>query len=385
MTHTDTTGAATAERPSVLIAGGGVAALEAAYALAHTEQAAFAVTVLAPDTELVLRPMSVAEPFNAGRPERFALAELLGGAGARFIHAALASVDEARRTVTLSDGSHLPYDALVVACGATSRPAFAHALTFDDARADELLHGLVQDIEGGYVASLAIVVPAPPPWPLPAYELALMASERAWDANVVLRVTVLTPEPAPLAAFGREASDEALAMLERRGVEVIPSAHCEIPRAHTITVGPDGRRIDAERIVALPALIGPAIPGLPATADGFIPVDERGRVRGAARVWAAGDATDYPVRHGGIASQLADTVAADIAAALAGAPLPAPFAPQREAVLLTGGTPRQVGADGLRPLAARIPTADKIVARHLGPELQRRRAARSQPPAVSQT
>lgn len=384
MTRTDPNPAAV-ERPSVLIAGGGLAALEAAYALAQTENAAFDVTALAPNTELVLRPMSVAEPFNAGRPERFALAELLGVAGARFIHAVLASVDVPRRTVTLSDGSHLPYDALMIACGATARPAFTHALTFDDARADQLLHGLVQDIEGGYVSSLAIVVPSPPPWPLPAYEIALMACERAWDANLPLRVTVLTPEPAPLAAFGPQASREVQAMLERRGIEVIPFARCEIPEAHTVLVGPEGRRVAAERIIALPALHGPALPGLPETADGFIPVDERGRVRGTERVWAAGDATDYPVRHGGIASQLADTVAADIAAALAGTPPPGPFAPRREAVLLTGGTPWQIGGEGLRPIAGRVPAADKIVARHLGPELQRRRAARSQAPAVSRT
>ena len=37
--------------------------------------------------------------------------------------------------------------------------ASKHALTIDDARLDELLHGLIQDIEGGYVRRLAFIGP----------------------------------------------------------------------------------------------------------------------------------------------------------------------------------------------------------------------------------
>ena len=55
-------------------------------------------------------------------------------------------------------GEQLPYDALLLALGARMYARFEHAITVDDARIDELLHGLIQDIEGGYVHRLAFVI-----------------------------------------------------------------------------------------------------------------------------------------------------------------------------------------------------------------------------------
>ena len=71
----------------------------------------------------------------------------------------------------------MSYDALVVGLGASLQPYSEHATNVDDARMDELLHGLVQDIEGGYTKRLAIVIPGPMPWPFPAYEL------RSWPPS----------------------------------------------------------------------------------------------------------------------------------------------------------------------------------------------------------
>jgi sulfide:quinone oxidoreductase len=62
------------------------------------------------------------------------------------------------------------------------------------------------------------------------------------------------------------------------------------------------------------------------------------------RVWAAGDATDFAVKHGGIAAQQADTAAHAIAA-LAGAPVqPQPFHPIIRAVLVSLDKPRYLSA-----------------------------------------
>jgi 2-polyprenyl-6-methoxyphenol hydroxylase-like FAD-dependent oxidoreductase len=54
------------ERFEVLIAGGGVAGLEAAFALRDLAGDRVAVSILAPTDELVYRPTSVAEPFTSG-------------------------------------------------------------------------------------------------------------------------------------------------------------------------------------------------------------------------------------------------------------------------------------------------------------------------------
>jgi sulfide:quinone oxidoreductase len=78
----------------------------------------------------------------------------------------------------------------------------------------------------------------------------------------------------------------------------------------------------AERVIALPQLRGPEIEGLPSDAAGFLPVDDRGRVIGAPGVYAAGDATAGPLKHGGLAAQQAEHIAHEIAQR-AGAPVSA--------------------------------------------------------------
>jgi sulfide:quinone oxidoreductase len=99
---------------------------------------------------------------------------------------------------------------------------------------------------------------------------------------------------------------------------------------------PGNERVDVRRIVALPVLEGPQIPGVPVSDHGFIPTDEHGRVRGLTDVYAAGDAADFPVKQGGLACQQADAIA-EYLAAQAGADIqPTPFRPVLRGKLLTG-------------------------------------------------
>lgn len=362
----------------VLIAGGGVAGLEAAFALRDIADEQVDVTLISPNQEFVYRPLSIGEPFSSSHADRYALAPLAEAAGAELLCGALDRVDTDRRVAYTTEGTELAYDALLVALGATPHPLFEHATNFDDALMDELLHGLVQDIEGGFVHRLAIVVPGPMPWPFPAYELALMASEQAWSTQVEMDITLLTAELMPLEAFGSQISRSVSELLAERRIETVTSAYCEMPQSQLVIVHPGGREITAQRVVALPQLRGPALAGLPQDGGGFIPVDEHGRVRRVDRVWAAGDATDVPIKHGGVAAQLADTAARSIAA-LAGVPVElAPFAPVLEGVLMTGGTPRYMryraasaGAaeESAFTEVARGADLPKIAARYLGPRL----------------
>jgi sulfide:quinone oxidoreductase len=341
MTERDTHDrSASSGRLNVLIAGGGVAGLEAAFALHDLAADRLNVTLLAGTDEYVERPWSVGEPFSSGHAEHFSLAILAREAGAELILDTLTEVDAERHVAHTTGGLQIGYDALFVGVGATAQPVLQHATYVDDARMDEVLHGLVQDVEGGFVRRLAIVIPAPMPWPLPAYELALMASERAWDVQQDMDISLLTPERAPLDIFGAEASRGLSAMLAGRRIKVVTSAYCEVPRTQLVIVHPGGRSIPADRVIALPQLRGPALRGLPYDGGGFIPVDEYGRVVDVERVWAAGDATDTPIKQGGVAAQLADTAARSIAS-LAGASVElAPFAPILEGLLVTGGTSR---------------------------------------------
>jgi len=362
----------------VLIAGGGVAGLEAALALRDLAGDRVSVRLLAPNAEFVYRPMTVVEPFSFAVARRYPLPEVARDVGAELVQDALARVDPAAQVVHGESGAELSYDALLLGLGSRIRPRYEHAVTLDDARLDELLHGMIQDVEGGYVKRVAFVVPPRMAWPLPLYELALMTSRRAYDMNVEVAITIVTPEDAPLAVFGQGASQGVAELLADDGILVITSAYSEIPRSGVIEISPSNRTLEVDRIVALPELDGPAVPGLPEAADGFIPIDEHCRVRGIEGVYAAGDATDFAIKQGGIAAQQADT-AAEAIAALAGAPVdPQPFRPTIHGLLLTGGEPRYLnahltGGHGFSSELTYEPTwspPTKIAAKYLAPYLE---------------
>ena len=98
-------------------------------------------------------------------------------------------------------------------------------------------------------------------------------------------------------------------------------------------------------MLALPRLRGRAPAGIPADADGFVSVDDHGRVNGVPGVWAAGDGIDFPVKFGGLATEQADAAAADIAAEAGAAVERKPFRPVLRGRLLTGSGPRYMRYD----------------------------------------
>ncbi len=369
------------EQLRVLIAGGGVAGLEATLALLGLASDAVAITLLASDPEFVYRPMTVREPFGFARASHYPLTDIAADLDIELVQDRLARVDPAARTVYTEAGVSLAYDALVLALGARVTPRFKHTITIDDRQLDEQLHGLIQDVEDGYVRRLAFIAPSTMPWPLPMYELALMVARRAFDMNVQMSITITTPEPAPLALFGAVVSQRVEQLLEHYDILTIPSARVEVPSKGVVAITPGERALHVDRIVALPQLSGPTIPGIPPSpADGFIAVDERCRVRGLERAWAAGDATNFPIKMGGIAAQQADLAAADIAR-LAGVDVELrPFTPELHAVLLGAAKPlylsaKVTGGDGTGSEISETPSwspPTKIAARYLAPYLDGR-------------
>ena len=319
----------------VLIGGGGPAALEAALTLQRVAGDRVATTVLAPDSHFVARPMSVLSPFAAGGAERRPLEALVDEAGATLRPGALALVDAPGHRVLTTDGEVVPYDSLLLAVGGIQRVPYERALAFGGPGTGERMHGLIQDLEMGHVRRLAFVVPSGTSWPLPLYELALMTAERAWDVGVEVEITLITPEAAPLELFGAAASGSARELLEAAGIDVRTRTHADVPEPKVIVLRPGGERLGFNRIITLPVLKGPAIEGLPHDADGFLPVDRHGRVTGVDDVYAAGDATNFTIKQGGIACQQADAAAEAIAAAAGADVEPAPFRPVLRGVLLT--------------------------------------------------
>lgn len=368
---------------NVLIAGGGVAGLETALALRDLAGDRVTTTMLAPEPEFVYRPLRVREPFAGPSANHYSLAEIAADIGVVLKQDAFKWLDAPARTVHTAAGQQLSYDALMLAIGARLQPRFRHALTIDDRTIDDQLHGLIQDVESGYIHKLAFIIPQPTPWPLPLYELALMTARRAYEMNETVSITIVTPEDAPLAVLGSAVSQAVAETLEASGIEVICGTHAETPKQGQVDLFPQGGSLHADRIVALPELFGPSTPGVRKRdggdgAHGFIPVDTHCRVRGMENVFAAGDATDFTLKHGGIAAQQAD-VAAEAIAKLAGLPIePSQFKPEVHGMLLGGAKPLYfsahiTGTHGSASVVedhANWPSGAKIAAKYLAPYLE---------------
>jgi sulfide:quinone oxidoreductase len=326
-------------RLRVLIAGGGVAGLEALLALRELAGDRVHLALLSPATEFVYRPMAVAVPFARGHMQRAHLQDIARSVDAEFIRGELADVDDDARSATMVDGRTLSFDALLVAVGAGSEPALPRVLTWTPELEQKLFGGILRDLEDGYAKRIAFVVPPDVAWSLPAYELALMT---AWDARDMsqddVQITVYTPEDAPLAIFGTEASTALSRDLEEAGVLVETGAVvAEDPDAPARLIAqPGDRRLEGQTVIALPRAAARGVGGLAVDDRGFLRTDPHGQVAGTSSVWAAGDAISFPVKQGGLAAQEADA-AAEAIAALAGADItPQPFRPVLRGVLLTG-------------------------------------------------
>jgi sulfide:quinone oxidoreductase len=364
----------------VVICGGGVAAVEGALRLRRLAGDSVDIHMLAPADELVYRPLAVREPFSGGPPRRFPLRRIVRDAGAEWTQDALAWVDTGERVAHTANGGALEYDALLVAVGARLAEPYKHVATFSDADADQSYHGIVQDLEGGYTHSITFIQPVGPVWPLPLYELALLTAERAESMDIRdLELSFVTPEPRPLAVFGRAVSEVVTNRLARAGVRVYANSLATVPASRRVVIQPHDIELDDQRIVSMPRVVGPAIRGLPGSgAHGFLPIDRHCAVPEAGgRVFAAGDVANYPIKHGGLGAQMADAAAAQIAV-LAGAQEQAsPFSPVIRGKLLTGRDPvfmsaHPVGAESFESevyTQPPWPVDDKVVAEELGPYL----------------
>ncbi len=366
----------------ILIAGGGVAAVEAIAALRALAGPIPHITLLAPEQKLAQRPASVATPFGFGAPGPLPLDEISRRAPFELRAGTLIEVDPGNYTVLTDWNEPIAYDTLIVAVGAQPRSAVEGAITFTGPSEVASVTEVVEKAD-----RIAFVQPSASGWALPIYELAIMAAVQRRAAEI----TVVTAEAAPLWAFGEDAGIAVRELLAERGIALRTGVHARALRAGRLELeGGDSFAVDA--VVALPRLVGPAISGLPHDSDGFIPVDSHGAVRGLTDVFAAGDATTYPLKQGGLATQQADAVAEAIAERL-GAPVVAqPFRPVLRGLLLTGGAPlylrAQLGSGGAGT-TRRLPVTSvsrralwwppsKVAGRYLAPLL-----ATARPPVLA--
>ncbi len=365
------------ERFRVVIAGGGIGALEGLLALRALAADRISITLLAPDPEFRHRPLSVTEPFDLAAPRTLRLADVAREAEATLIEDALIGIDTDRRRIETAASGELAYDAALIAIGARGRRSLPGALAFRDTDdADEFRRALAE-LERGEAGTVVFAVPRGNTWPLGLYELVLLSSGHLRRREVTdATLLVVTPESRPLEIFGPRPSAAVGELLARAGVELRCNSAPIAFEAGRLEIR-DREPIPCSQVISLPIPEVTPIPGLPQEGDGFIPIGRYGRVLGAERLFAVGDATTYPVKQGGLAAQLADSAATAIAA-LAGAPVsPQPLRAVLRGALLTEWGPRYMRTPLDDPSAGIVTTSilwwppAKVAGRYLGPFLSR--------------
>jgi sulfide:quinone oxidoreductase len=372
------------DRALVAVAGAGTAGLEAALALRALAGDRAVVELIDPGERFTLAATAVERAFGTDTGLDVQLATLVARAGATLRRGRLVAVDAPRHLAMLAGGELVAYDKLLIAVGARAEATLPEALTFTGHReAGEvraLVDGVAEAAARGRWQDVAIVVPAGCGWPLAAYELALLARARLEDRQpgVAVRITVVTSEDTPLAVFGPDASAAIGSELKGAGIDVRAGAVVRDWRWGRLELA-GGPTLAADRVIALPALRGPALEGLPVDGQGFVRSAPDGIVPGTPDVWVVGDAGSFPVKQGGIACQQADTAASAIARDLGADVAPIPFEPTLRGWVWDGGAGHFLRAD-LRGghdespgLADRDPLwwpVAKVAGRFLAPFLQ---------------
>jgi sulfide:quinone oxidoreductase len=358
----------------VLIAGGGVAAIEAALALRDLAADRVAVEISSPRKDFSYRPFAVGDPYGEAEIPHYDLEDLAGRCGATFRLESVASIDADAQRAISHDNQEIPFDYLVVACGARLLWPLPGVTTFWGLMDEADIESVLRRMRDGSAKRVVFALPGGNSWGLPIYELALLAEAEMRKAKVdVVQLTVVTPEEAPLQVFGNEVSGKLSQLLSDRGIAVRTGAHISKFEQGHLSIAP-GEDLEADAVVSLPRMEGREIDGVAHDRNGFIGVDAHCRVPGMKNVFAAGDVTTFPVKQGGIAAQQADVIAEAIAADLGCDVDPKPFEPVLRGVLWTGEEPRYLyghltGGHGetssMTDEPPWEPQAGKIVSRYL--------------------
>src|SRR3954453_21201489 len=107
-------GTSQAQPLHVVVAGGGVAGLEAVMALRDLAGQRVRITLLEPGTDFVYRPLRVGEPFALGPARATSLVEFARQFDCEWIQDTMSEVLPNPHTIALGSGDELTYDKLVI-------------------------------------------------------------------------------------------------------------------------------------------------------------------------------------------------------------------------------------------------------------------------------
>ena len=256
---------------------------------------------------LLFVPFGLAQLDEIVRPRRRQLRR-----GVHFHEAEVDAVELDHDQVTLTDGTRLPYDVLVVATGVRLQPEETEGLTaagwnervftFYEPDGAELLRRALNRFEGGRL--LVNFVDLPIKCPVAPLEFAFLADWFLRERGVRERTDLAFVTPLDGAFTKPLASEHLGTLLATKEIELVTEFNVgEVDGVGGKLTSYDGRELGFDLLVTIPLHGGaPYVERSPGLGDvlGFVPTD-RATLQTAAKpnVFALGDATDLPTSKAG--------------------------------------------------------------------------------------
>jgi sulfide:quinone oxidoreductase len=236
-------------------------------------------------------------------------------------------VDEATRTVSLTDGTVLPYEHLVLATGARILPEAiehfeAEAHHFYTAEAALKLRRALDAFKGGkIVIGIASMPYKCPPAPL---EVAFLIESELRERGLRTASEIHYASPIGRAFTIESVSEMATPILAEKGIELHTFFNVEtIDPERKVVQSLEGEELPYDLLILVPPHKGQQFlmdSGLAPAPGGWLPTDRHTlKVGGRPNVYALGDATDLPLSKAGSTAHFeAPVIVEEIAAAVAG-------------------------------------------------------------------
>jgi sulfide:quinone oxidoreductase len=310
----------------VVVAGGGFAGLETAFSLRARLGERVRLTLVADRDEFLFKPNTIYIPFGADPASlEIPLGRPTDRRGIELVRGAVADVDPDRRHVRV-DRRELDYDFLVLATGAAMRPEeipglAEHAETIwtpaEMLSLGERLRELQDRARRGEDVTVLFNVPPFNKCSGPLYEMVFMIETwlRRQKVRDRVRLVYTTFERSFIQAFGPKLHEVVVGEFTGRGIEGRVGTRLASVEADEARFE-DGSTERYDLLIAFPPYVSAVrYPELPGDDRGFLATDLASRrVAGQERIYAPGDAGDFPVKQAFLAFLQADAVAEDIAA-----------------------------------------------------------------------
>ncbi len=313
-------------KPRIVVLGGGFGGLESLFYLKHVLHDRAQLTLVTDRPHFVFKPNTIYIPFGES-PDKYEvdLTSPLRKQSIELFQATVQSLDPAANTVE-TDRGPVGYDYLVVATGAKMRPQEVpglaeHAVTVwtsaDMLVLRERIARIVERAKEGQRSQVLFLVPPNNRCSGPLYEMVCMLETylHRQHCRDAVELVFATKENAFIEAFGPRLNTVVAEEFQERKIagytrHVVSEVEPERVRFE------NGAEFSYDLLVSFPPYVAAShYPALPSDERGFIGVDpSTRRVNGQERIFAVGDAGNFPIKQAFLALLQGDAAGDHIAA-----------------------------------------------------------------------